>query len=132
MFLPLVPLFAHAALALPGPDTTRVAASLDTTWNAGSSAYRAFGAFSVFGSVTAYRWKPLVDDPSPRSLQSFLQRTSYVAFDVGAQYLLVDSPVSERFYTQHDAAVSASLRWFVLPYGLLPPARVGGCVPHHA
>jgi len=116
---------AAPAPALPAPDTTRVTLSLSATVAPESSTYGASAQGSnssgARGSgnadVTFYPWDPLVDDESPRALQSFLQRTSYVALAAGGQYLNVAySPAANGGkYAQEFVPASATARVFVLP-----------------
>lgn len=120
-------LFSDAiADAAPPPaptlDPTRVTVSLSatgapqsSTYGPGSSSSGARGNGEV--DVTAYPWAPLVDDASPRSLQPFLERTSYVMLDVGGQYLAASySPgANGGTYAQTYVPASVSTRTFFVP-----------------
>jgi hypothetical protein len=128
MPLPLLLAFADVAPALippPAPDVTRATVSVSGTVAPESSTYgtstQGSGSSGARGSgsanVTFYPWVPLVDDESPRSLQAFLQRTSYVAVAAGGQYLTASyTPAANGgSYVQEYVPASASARLFVLP-----------------
>jgi hypothetical protein len=125
MFLPLLPLLFADQVSVP-QETTRATISVSAnvapqsstfgSSNSGSGSSGARGNANV--GTTIYPWTPLVDDDSPRSLQAFLQRTSFVSLGAGGLYTeLGYSPAAGGGgYSQGYGSGSASTRYFFLPY----------------
>ncbi len=67
--------------------------------------------------ATFYPWTPLVDDASPRSLQPFLQRTSFLELSGNGEYTRESYSLAAQggTYTQDYAYASVSTRYFFTP-----------------
>jgi hypothetical protein len=140
--IPLLALFADAADAAPlaaALDATRATITVNATGAAegtsyplersGSSASTLRGSGNVAASF--FPWTPLFDDASPRSLQSFLQRTSYIELEAGGGYSssTYSAAAGGGSYSQESVPASVSTRLFFAPdFALL--ASAGGSYAH--